>query len=71
MLISDDFEIVYDREHETEDIIIERNSCTNMITVKVKDDESVWCLDDGIDIIASDIHDLLEQFGIKSVIYWK
>lgn len=67
----DYFEIIKENDsvEENEDIvIIERNNCANMINVKIKDDEFVWCLDDGIDTIASDIRDLLDQFGIKSQI---
>lgn len=52
-----------------EDIVtIERDSCSNMITVKVKGNESVWVLDDGVDRIAGNIRDLLEELGIKSEI---
>lgn len=49
-------------------VTIERDSCSNMITVKVKGNESVWVLDDGVDRIAGDIRDLLEELGIKSEI---
>jgi ubiquitin C-terminal hydrolase len=63
----DEFELDKE-ESQKNDITIERDCCSNTISVKVNGEETYIMVEDGVDRIAGDIQSILKDLGIESEI---